>query len=56
METYLLLAKNTTGKAAIHLIQQATSSPDIFNFVPLLEHDNINRVCVVVCGLITRFY
>ena len=37
----LLLAKGAKGRAAVALIQQAISSPSLFHFGELLDHENI---------------
>ncbi|CCG82724.1 COP9 signalosome complex subunit 7a [Taphrina deformans PYCC 5710] len=44
LETYVLLAKQATGKALESLIAQAVASPSVFTFTELLQMPNIHAL------------
>jgi len=44
LQPFVLLCKNSKGKAAAALIQQALSAPNVYVFGELLEHPNIQQL------------
>ena len=44
LESYLLLAKQATGKALVSLIQQVLRSPSIYTFQELLQCPNVTSL------------
>eukprot|EP01114_Cavostelium_apophysatum_P019874 TRINITY_DN6516_c0_g1_i1.p2 TRINITY_DN6516_c0_g1~~TRINITY_DN6516_c0_g1_i1.p2 ORF type:complete len:280 (+),score=73.07 TRINITY_DN6516_c0_g1_i1:30-842(+) len=44
LQTYLVLAKNSKGKACTAVIQQALSAPNVFVFGELLENPNVQQL------------
>lgn len=44
LDTFVVLAKSTTGAACADLIKQATSANGVYTFTPLLESENIQKV------------
>mmetsp|Transcript_46451 Transcript_46451/g.92939 ORF Transcript_46451/g.92939 Transcript_46451/m.92939 type:complete len:263 (+) Transcript_46451:100-888(+) len=50
LEQFLILAKQAKGRAAVVLVQQAISSPSLYHFGELLEHENIAAIAATPDG------
>lgn len=50
LEQFLILAKQAKGRAAVALVQQAISSPALYHFGELLDHENIAALAETADG------
>lgn len=47
LQQFVVLAKNSKGKAASALIQQVLAAPNVFVFGELLDSPNFQQVCLL---------